>query len=311
MREHVKIKAYPTYEAGGLIWTYMGAPEKQPPLPDYEWLRVPKEYFRISAVEQACNYLQGVEGGIDTAHSSFLHNQDITNPKQLRQYDKHPELDVDMTDYGFVYVGIRNISEDQSYIRGYQFILPFQKLQGGFLDFAGNSRDVPNIYGHCWVPMDDEHTMVYNMHYSRDEEAGQITDKLYEAWEKRSGRGKDDYIPGTFRMVRNLDNDFLIDRELQRTKTYTGIEVGNTQDVAIQEGMGPIEDRSLEYLGTTDKAIIACRRLLLEATYDVAEGVTPRALVPETASGVRGADLIVPRGVPWRDAMKEALTAVW
>jgi phenylpropionate dioxygenase-like ring-hydroxylating dioxygenase large terminal subunit len=310
MREHVKIKAYPTHEAGGLIWTYMGPAEHRPPVPDYEWLRIPEEYFKISKVEQACNYLQGVEGGIDTAHSSFLHNNDLQNPNQLRLYDKHPELEVELTDYGFRYVGIRHISEDQSYIRGYQFIMPVQKLQGNFLDFYGREQNPLTIYGHLWVPKDDRTTDVYNFNYAVDDRA-EVTDEWYAKNERSAGRGPEAYVPGTFRMKQNLENDFLIDREVQKTRTYTGISGVNTQDVAIQEGMGAIEDRSLEFLGTTDKAISACRQLLLEAADEIEGGIEPRGIEPDASREVRGADLIVPRGVPWRDAMKEAFVSVW
>ena len=270
----------------------------------------PRGVLQISKVEQACNYLQGVEGGIDTAHSSFLHNNDLQNPNQLRLYDKHPELEVDITDYGFRYVGIRHISEDQSYIRGYQFIMPVQKLQGNFLDFYGKEQRPRTIYGHLWVPKDDEHTDVYNFNYGVDDSA-QVTAEWYERNERSAGRGAAAYEPGSFRMRQNLANDFLIDREVQRTRTYTGIAGVNTQDVAIQEGMGPVEDRSREFLGTTDKAIVACRQLLLEAVEELESGIALRGTEPEAARDVRGADLIVPRGVPWRDAMKEALVAVW
>jgi phenylpropionate dioxygenase-like ring-hydroxylating dioxygenase large terminal subunit len=311
MRQHARIKAYPTYEAGGLIWTYMGPIEHQPPVPDYEWLRIPSTHFKISKVEQACNYLQGIEGGIDTAHSSFLHNEDLSNNGLLRNRDRHPELDVEITEYGFRYVGIRNISEEQSYIRGYQFIMPVQKLQGAFLTFAGTPSKVECIYGHCWVPADDEHTIVYSIRYSRSPQHGELTAELFEEYERHTGRGKEHFVPGTFRLIRNLDNDFLIDREMQRTKTFTGIAGVNTQDVAIQEGMGPIEDRSEEYLGTTDKAIVACRQLLLEAADEVEAGIVPRGVEPEVSRDVRGADLVAPKGVPWQDVMKDALMAVW
>jgi phthalate 4,5-dioxygenase oxygenase subunit len=189
--------------------------------------------------------------------------------------------------------------------------MPVQKLQGNFLDYYGKQQNLQNVYGHLWVPMDDGHTSIYNLRYSRSPEAGEMTAELQEFYEHRTGRGKDHFIPGTFRLIRNLENDFLIDRELQRTETYTGISGVNTQDVAIQEGMGPIEDRSLEFLGTTDKAIVACRQLLLEATEEVEAGVEPRGVEPELSRDVRGADLVVPRGVPWRDALKEELTAVW
>ena len=89
-----------------------------------------------------------------------------------------------------------------------------------------------------------------------------------------AGRGTDDLIPGTFKLKRNPSNDYLIDRQLQKTKTFTGIVGINTQDFALQEGMGPIVDRSKEHLGTTDRAIITLRRMLLEAIAAVERGET-------------------------------------
>src|SRR5262249_12622191 len=94
------------------------------------------------------------------------------------------------------------------------------------------------------------------------------------------------------RLKRNRANDFLIDRELQRTRTFTGNEGINTQDAAVQEGMGPIVDRSQEHLGSTDRAIIAMRRLLLEAVRAVEAGGNPRGLDPQTYRNVRAVDYL-------------------
>src|ERR1019366_5051471 len=70
----VTIKAYPTFEAGDVIWTYMGPPAEMPERPDYEWMRAPRTHRILSKTYEAANYLQGLEGGLDTAHSSFAHN---------------------------------------------------------------------------------------------------------------------------------------------------------------------------------------------------------------------------------------------
>jgi phenylpropionate dioxygenase-like ring-hydroxylating dioxygenase large terminal subunit len=311
MKQHVKLKAYPTHEAGGLVWAYMGPEELQPPLPDYEWLRVPDTHFKISKVVQLSNYLQGIEGGIDTVHSSFLHNEDIQNKEKfLRNRDRHPELEVEFTDYGFKYVGIRKVSEDENYIRGYQFIMPIQKLQGNFSNFAGREFAVPVIYGHLWVPIDDENVMVYSFRYSRDKD-DELTEDVWEEFESRSGRGKADFISGTFHLKKNMENEYLRDRERQRTQSFTGIIGINTQDLAVQEGMGSIVERSEEFLGTSDKAIVACRQILLEALDDLANGRDLLGLDPKPSSAVRGADVVVSSALSWQDAMKEAFTANW
>ncbi len=99
-----------------------------------------------------------------------------------------------------------------------------------------------------------------------------------------AGRGKDDLIPGTFTPKANRTNDYMIDRKLQKSGSFTGIPGVNTQDFALQEGMGAIVDRSKEFLGTTDKAIVSMRRLLLEATRDVEAGRKPRGIDPATLS---------------------------
>jgi phthalate 4,5-dioxygenase oxygenase subunit len=116
-------------------------------------------------------------------------------------------------------------------------------------------------------------------------------------------------IPGTFRLKRNLSNDYLIDRHLQKTKTFTGITGVNTQDMALQEGMGHIVDRSKEHLGTSDRAIIVMRQLLIEAMADLEAGKPLRGADPATYSHVRAVDLVIPPAPDWRVALKDELTA--
>src|ERR687886_2307542 len=93
-----------------------------------------------------------------------------------------------------------------------------------------------------------------------------------------NGNGPDHVDQTTFRALRNMRNNWGIDRQVQKTDTFSGIEGVNTQDRAVQESMGPIVDRSREYLGPADKAIIAMRRLLLEACLTVEGGDDPRGV---------------------------------
>jgi hypothetical protein len=309
-RLRVAIAAYPTYEAGGIVWTYMGPTAEMPAPPNYEWTRVPPTHLGMSKTGEHANFLQAIEGGIDTAHSSFAHNNDITNNKLVRSLDTHPTLEVDETDYGFCYGSIRNISEDKSYIRVYQFMMPNQQMRGGLVDHEGNPQKLPAVNGHVWVPIDDENTFVYNWKYSVREDIPMSREEWVRQ-ETRGGRGPEDFIPGTHWLIRNPSNDYLVDREIQRTKTFTGIKGVNTQDFALQEGMGGVVRRDLEALGSTDMAIAVARKLLLEAMDDVAAGRAPRGSDPETQRNARGADAVVPRGLPWRDATKEIVQATW
>ncbi len=110
------------------------------------------------------------------------------------------------------------------------------------------------------------------MHWCRRARSGRgaFTPEYLENYERILGRG----ATGETR-TRTRANDWLIDREMQRNQNFTGIPGTNTQDLAVQESMGRIVDRSREQLGATDRAIITARRLLLEATAG-GPGAAPR-----------------------------------
>jgi phthalate 4,5-dioxygenase oxygenase subunit len=306
----VSIKAYPTFEAGGMVWTYMGPPEKQPALPNYEWLRVPSTHCRVSKTFEHANWLQALEGGLDTSHSSFAHNERLNDKNWIRNRDGAPRLDVERTDYGYSYVSTRKLGDDGNYIRIYHFVMPAQALRGGITSWTGTEKaDVPRLDGHIWVPIDDEHSYAYNMLWGYDESVP-IDEDWYWKDEARFGRGKDDLLPGN-KLKASLANDYFIDRQKQKTQTFTGIRGINTQDFALQEGMGPVVDRSKEHLGTSDKAIITLRQQLLEAVNAVAAGEDPRGIDPATYENVRPYDAVVPPGKDWRVEFADDLVAKW
>jgi phthalate 4,5-dioxygenase oxygenase subunit len=304
----VTITTYPTWEGGGLVWTYMGPPEHRPPVPEYEFTRAPQTHRYVSKTFEECNWLQALEGGLDTSHSSFAHNNDIHDAAHLRSQDTAPRLEVYRTDYGYTYAGIRTLG-DKSYVRAYHYVMPAQQMRGRVTSRkAGHVEEHPTINGHLWVPIDDTTCWVYNWMYSYTPELP-LSEEYAVALETQYGRGPDDLIPGTFKLKRNLRNDYLIDRQVQKTKSFTGIEGVNTQDMALQEGMGPIVDRSQEHLGTSDRAIIVMRQLLMEAMSDLEAGAPVRGVDPATYSRVRAVDLIIPPVLDWREALKDELVA--
>jgi hypothetical protein len=184
--------------------------------------------------------------------------------------------------------------------------------------------------GHMWVPMDDEHTMVYNRSAMFDdppeEEENRARGLGFEGVTQPVPQGEDmpiylrdanrpqgfgngfglDIDPDTFRSYRNAENTYKIDRNEQKYETYTGITGGNTQDRAIQESMGAIADRTLERLGTTDRAIIHARRALLKAVQTVQDGGNPPGVEP-TYYNLRAYETVLPNGVHWFEALKEKL----
>ena len=299
LQARVKIKAYPGFEGGGVIWCYMGPKDKQPAPPDYEWMRAPESHRFVSKTFENCNFLQALEGGLDTAHSSYLHNNEIGNKNTPRNRDRAPRLDVELTDYGYRYISTRQSDDGGAYVRVYQYIMPAQQVRGSVIKIEGGKADYPRFDGHLWVPIDDETCFVFNTMYSYDAKTPLPKDVVL-GWESRAGRGPEHFIPGTFTLIAGRSNDYFIDRRMQKTQTFTGIPGVNTQDYALQEGMGAIVDRSLENLGTSDKAIVTMRRMMLRSIDAVALGEDPPGVDPKSHGSVRPYDDYLPAGADWR-----------
>lgn len=295
--DKIRTTAYPTVEVGGVIWAYLGPEERRPPLPKFAWTQAPPTHLHVSKVIQESNWLQGLEGGIDTSHVPILHrvlSADSARPG-FKPGDpfvrgKAPILELDVTDYGYRYAGLRPLDGDSVHVRAYHLILPFHQIRPGRTGVG----DYTGVAGHIWVPMDDETTMVYNWEYSTTEPLTE-EDRL----ERRLGNGPLDVDQTTFRSRRNRENNFLLDRRVQRTESFTGIDGVNVQDRAVQESMGSIVDRSREHLGPADRAIIQARRLLLQAIKTVEAGGTPPGVEP-TYYTLRPAEAVLPRDTDWR-----------
>src|SRR5215510_602797 len=294
-KTRVRAVAYPTVEKAGIVWAYMGPEEKRPPDPNLEWMRAPAGHSYVSKTFQGCNYLQAMEGGLDTSHSSFLHRDlDAAGLANPRVRSTAPRLEVLNTSYGYMYASIRPLPQDkQNFVRMYHFVMPFYQLRAG-----GSPQTVGNIDGHIWVPIDDTTCMTYNFHCRKFEP---ITFEQWQDYEHRMGRGVEDYLPGTSKLKDNASNDYGLSRERQRTVNYTGITGTNTQDFAVQESMGAIYDRTKEHLGSADTAIIQMRRLLLKACQDVAEGLDPLGTHGEGAD-VRPAQMYLPEDARWAES---------
>ena len=273
-----------------MVWAYMGPAADRPAPPDMELTRAPKTHRFVSRTVQDCNYLQALEGGLDSSHATILHNVTIGDLSWLDDYERTtPKLDLALTDYGFQYSGIRNV-DGRYWVRVYQYIMPVTQVRGRIAPVRGEGAPpkIPLISGHYWVPIDDVTVSVINFSYSADPDIP-LTREFALASETDYGRGPGDLLPDR-RLKKSWRNDFLIDRDLQRTQSFTGIGGINTQDVAVQEGMGPIADRSQEHLGSTDRPIVTLRRLLLEATRAVEAGGRPRGVDSSSYRSVRAVD---------------------
>jgi hypothetical protein len=190
-----------------------------------------------------------------------------------------------------------------NYVRGYHFVMPWTQIR----PTQATTRTTPSgerqpvwkttIGGHFWVPVDDESCMVWNLDYSFGNEPLDEDDRHDD-----SAGPENVHYDQNFRKKRNTDNNWLIDREVQRTKTFTGIRGINTQDHAVQESMGPIMDRTQEHLGSTDRAIVVMRKVLFAAVDVVEAGGDPPGL-DDGYYKLRGIEKLIPPGKEWRDEL--------
>src|ERR1700678_720665 len=184
----VTIEAYPTWEGGGMMWTYMGPRDLQPPPPDHELVRAPANHRYVSKMFEDCNYLQALEGGIDPTHATILHNVKIGDRSFLNKYDELvASLDIETTDYGFTYAGIRSHT-DFDWIRVYHWIMPSYHMRGSVAGLFNKPGQIPTINGHIWVPIDDYKSLVFTSTPSADP-SQPISHAHVEEQETRLGRG--------------------------------------------------------------------------------------------------------------------------
>jgi phthalate 4,5-dioxygenase oxygenase subunit len=302
----IRLQSYPLVERGGVLWTYMGPPDAQPPAPEWEFITVPRPQTFASKRLQECNWLQAMEGGIDSSHVSWLHRGDLNSDPLFKgargnQYnlsDARPVFEV-VESPGGLYIGARRNAENGDYYwRITQWVMP------SFTMIA--PRGSHSVHGHFWIPVDDESCWAwsYDYHPVRD-----LTEAEIAAM--RDGKGIHvRYVPGTFRPLANKDNDYLIDRAAQKMgRSFSGVEGIAMQDASLQESMGPVVDRTRENLVSTDNGIIMARHRLLRALAALTDkGVTPPGVDPAHQK-VRSAAIVLPRDVPFSDGAREALVA--
>jgi phthalate 4,5-dioxygenase len=308
----VRAAAYKVAERGGLVWTYMGPRAEAPPLPEIEGLALPETERIVRCHQRECNWLQALEGDLDTSHFAFLHlggvEPDHVDANDMHRYaliDRAPDYHVKETDWGAMYAAYRPAQPGHLYYRFSHFIFPFVTLppDGTFAD---------HVQAGAWVPMDDTHTMVFSFLWTKRTPAlrtlkdgspipGAISPMAYLP------RTTDWY--GRWRLVACSENDYQIDRHLQDTTTYTGIDGLVAQDQAATESMGAIVDRTLEHLAPSDRMITATRRRLLKAAQALREdGVVPPGVDhPEVCRDARAGCFIAPEAVDWHDAYMQSL----
>lgn len=306
----IRTHAYRTAERNGILWVYMG--ERQdapPPLPMVEATLLGEDEVEISFMMRSCNWMQSLEGDIDTSHFGFLHvghldpqNVPEGHPLEHTASDRAPEYHVSDTPWGTTYGAYRKVKPETMYWRFANYMFPFwtQTPQGDF---------PINIQARAWVPLDDGHTMMIFWR-RRVAQLRSTNEPLKDGRPLGGSRPQPDFHPrGTgwldrYRVVADASNDWLIDREAQRTgRIYSGIDHISLQDQAVTESMGAITDHSREHLGPGDVMIARTRRRALQAARAFAAGEPPPGVdAPEVMMGARSGYFEEHESVEWQHA---------
>jgi phenylpropionate dioxygenase-like ring-hydroxylating dioxygenase large terminal subunit len=301
--ERIKLTSYPLIERGGVLWAYLGPKELTPPEPGYEWTRVPPAQRYISKRVQECNWLQAMEGAVDSIHSGFLHRYSVgddpllkRDPESLAMMRADTKPKFFPTDSpGGLYVSTRrDAGTDRYYWRVTQWLMPCFSF---FPPYGDNPYG-----GHAFVPVDDERCWTFSIDYHPRRPLSEV-----ELEAMHAGKGIHvNLMPGTFTPTANKRNDYQMDRAGQRQKkTFSGVYGVGVQDAAVQESMGPIQDRTREHLVSSDNNILMARRRLKDAADAVARGVAPPGLDPQVQRA-RALSMVVPRDLPLLDAIAQA-----
>jgi phthalate 4,5-dioxygenase len=285
-KDKVRITSYPAAEWGGYIWVYMGPADRKPPLPKFEWAMLPPEHRWQKKWLVNANYMQGLEGELDTRHTTFLHRVPDTSTLSpglaqahgAWQMDGMPSMDIRDTEFGYFYGSQRKSENDAYNWRVTQWVLPSNSI-------------IPQpkfpISSRAYIPVDDEHTIVFGTSFNPEAPMSQKDIDFLESGLGAAPRT----LPGTFIPETNKSNEYMMDRDVQRSGSSTGMPGINNQDRAIVESMGPIVDRENEHLGASDIAVIGARRTLMKLARALENGVEPALPHNPDLFGVRPIDV--------------------
>ena len=316
MCSRMKITAYPVRERNGILWAYMGPePDAAPALPDLEWNLVPEEQVAISIRVQECNWLQALEGEIDSAHAAILHgrvHEDGVINQWKQAKDLAPTFECVPHEAGISIGSRRKLDAEHQYIRVNQFLMPFYTLVPPFSQF-------PELSGHAWVPIDDEHTLCIMFSYHPTQPFYEKTRALFKSGHRgrETGHASDgsfetrpvtDPFPKYWSKY-NRGNAYQFSHALQDTYN-SGLPGLWVQDAAAQSGVAPIYDRSKEHLGTSDTGIARTRRMLLDTVGRfVKDGQRPASADKPQSLMWRAVSLTVPTGGNWSELGAEFMQA--
>ncbi len=302
-RKRFKARAYPVREAGGLIWTYLGPEECEPSFPHWSWFDLPQSNIIATRHFIRCNYLQILEGLVDSSHLGILHSNalgasldtDLTyaNKVSSMQFDKAPSIEVQPTEFGFRYAAIRKRDEVE-YARITSFVAPFTVVNpnGDVVTIVVPARDDLAIFFHVFwdnsKPLGEEPMRGEHLRF-----IGLDPDSL-------------DRIGVSHRDDPNspaIQNRFHQNREaMRRNESFSGLPGLIAEDAIISVASGPIRDRSGEMLSVADLAVAQLYKSVQAIAKAGEAGSVPTGVgFDPGANALRGYDIADLSNVDWRE----------
>jgi phenylpropionate dioxygenase-like ring-hydroxylating dioxygenase large terminal subunit len=306
--DRISIKAYPTREFGEMVWAYLGPPERMPQsVPQLEMGLLPASHRYVTKRLQQCNWAQSMEGALDTAHFSFLHMPAPsvaanTNPeaaadeRRIRwlRNDPMPQFTIVEHDVGFAIGGSRRAEAQELYWRATQFMLPAHSV-------TPSAMPGETYYGYSWAPITDESCWIYVYAWHPERPIPEAERARYV----RGGFGQFAELGPGYVPLRNRGNDYLIDREEQKSRSFTGVRGIAEQDAMAQDSQGLIVNRTREHLTPTDVAIVRFRRAMLEGATALREGKEPAAAHLAGSYRLRSGGAVAPSSQSFEEVMRE------
>jgi phthalate 4,5-dioxygenase len=303
-KQRIHARAYKTAERNGLVWVFMGDQGHVPSLPEIEAMLRPADAMEFNFAQRSCNWLQALEADLDTSHVDFLHGGARTerayapdDPRRWGAINRSPEYEVKETPWGVMYGAYRPGGPGRTYWRVAQFLHPFWTI-------TPSGRFGDHLYARAWVPMDDTHTMGVRalIRANRPAETG-----VQMNLDKLQPNSTDWY--GRWRPVTTAENDYLMDRDRQRSDSFSGLPGIAPEDQAVTESMGGVIDRRLEHLAPSDRMIAATRRKLLATAEALAKGEGEPASDGAVYAGARGGYFLAPDHLKLPEAYENATLA--
>ena len=289
--ERVPVKTYPAREAGGIVWIYMGRRATPPNFFDFEFNHEPAHsLIRVTTVHG--NWLQGFEGQLDSAHLNFLHSSSVpkgpTTAGTMVSGDSSPSFEFIERPYGFTEAALRRLPDGGTYARIREVVLPYWSLIPG-------NHDEPRLVV-VVTPIDDEWSAHW---YYYMNPFGPVPQWYVDQAMAGSGPDDDDFAADRG----DISNSWNQNRDAMAKGHFSGILKNFVyEDFIIEESMGPIMDRTKEFLGSSDAVVVRTRRMLLQALDDHQKGKLPFGLDQDVDyRKIRALSVRYPKGVDWKD----------